>query len=59
MFNCGREANKAGVVKAVTTIFEVIYKSRVLYRNAEPRNILYHGSNLIVVDFERAKSYRR
>lgn len=50
---------KAGVVKVVATIFEAIYKLRVLYRDAEPRNILYDGGKLIVVDFERAESYSR
>lgn len=58
MFDCGVQANKAGVVKAVNTIFEAIHKLRV-HRDAEPRNILYDDGNLKVVDFERAESHSR
>ncbi|KAH7012653.1 uncharacterized protein B0I36DRAFT_369779 [Microdochium trichocladiopsis] len=57
LFDCGDQTNKAGVVKAVTTIFKAVHKLRVLHRDAEPRNILCdtNSGNLMVVDFERAE----
>lgn len=59
MFYRADQASKAGVVKAVTTIFRAIHKHGVLHRDAEPRNILYDGGRLMVVDFERAESHGR
>jgi hypothetical protein len=57
LFECINQANKTGVVDAVTTAFTELHRLRVLHCDAEPRNILYdaYSRNLMIVDFERAE----
>jgi hypothetical protein len=55
LFDCGDQANKTDIIKAVTATFEAVYKLRVLHCNAEPRNILYDSGSLMLVDSERAE----
>ncbi|KAF2453121.1 hypothetical protein BDY21DRAFT_357348 [Lineolata rhizophorae] len=61
VFKCINQLSQPGVVDAVTTAFKELHTLGVLHCDAEPRNILYDAdrSNLMVVDFERAKFYDR
>lgn len=49
--------SKAGIDDAVSTILKAVHKLRILYGDAEPRNILYDtdSGKVMVVDFERAE----
>ncbi|GAB1318647.1 hypothetical protein MFIFM68171_08857 [Madurella fahalii] len=53
--DCGNQADKTDIIRAVTTTFDAVHKLRVLHRDAEARNILYDSGSLMVVDFERAE----
>lgn len=46
---------KAGVINGVSTILKRIHNLGVLHCDAEPRNILYDGDRLTVIDFEHAQ----
>ncbi|KJZ69320.1 hypothetical protein HIM_11289 [Hirsutella minnesotensis 3608] len=51
------EGVKAGIDDTVSKIFKAMHTLRVLYRDAEPRNMLYNPDSrkLMVIDFERAE----
>ena len=48
-----------GILTQVPEAFAAIHKRRVLHQDAEPRNVLYDGRKVIVVDFERANIRER
>ena len=49
------QVDREEVADAVTSAFRAIHRLGVLHLDAKPRNMLYDGGNLMVIDFERAE----
>ncbi|KAK4063461.1 hypothetical protein Purlil1_14153 [Purpureocillium lilacinum] len=48
-----------GIITHIPEAFAAMHRRRVLHQDAELRNMLYDGKNVMIVDFERANIHER